>query len=272
MNFPAFRRELLVALQSSGSIELSSQDLRWFALLFAVMAASLTCADALTARSWGFEHTEKRPQAQEWYEAVHSCLQLGQYASTHHVYSIQAIQVGAISAHILGFSNEQFVLFGGCYRMAQSLGLQKLAIDAAPEGADALRTNPSRPQRDLIIKRETARKVWMGLCTQDWLSIASSDMYCLHKKQFTTSKPRRIDEDTMFLAADQAPIGVDFGIYMYNIASLMADFHDVTTGVEDVSEQYDLVLRFDSRLRAIGPETCLPPTLVESADSPSWTK
>lgn len=272
LNFPAFRREVLAALQNSGSIELQSQDLRWCALLFAVMAASLACADTFTVRSWGFGQREKRPLAQRWYEAVTSCLQLGQYASKHHLYSIQAILVGTISAHTLGFSNEQFVLFGGCYRIAQSLGLQRLAIDDASESPDAIRTNPSRSQRETLIKRETGRKIWIGLCTQDWLSIASYDMYCLHKKQFTTSKPRRINEETMLLAEDRAPIGVDFGNYVYDISSLMADFHDATTGVEDVSEHYDLVLKFDSRLRAIGPETCLPLPLMESAGKPGWIK
>lgn len=272
INFPQFRREFLMALPNSGNIKLQGQDLRWCALLFAVMAASLTCADASTALSWGIELREKRPLAQKWYEAVTSCLELGQYASKHHIYSIQAIQVGAISAHILGFSNEQFVLFGACYRMAQSLGLQKLAIDDASESADALRESPSPAQRDTAIRRETGRKVWIGLCTQDWLSIASSDMYCLHKKQFTTSKPHRIDEDIMLQAADRAPIGVDFGNYMYDISSLMADFHDATTGLEDISEHYDLVLKFDSRLRAIGPETCLPPPLMDSPGKPAWVK
>lgn len=272
INLPLFHREVSEALQKSGNIELRCQDMRWCALLFAVMAASLACASTSSTRSWGFGRSEKCLLATRWYEAIASCLQLGHYASKHHMHSIQAVQVGAISAHILGFSNEQFVLFGSCYRLAQSLGLHKLAIDGSPESPDTLRSELSQLQRDTLIKRETGRKLWTGLCTQDWLSIASSDMYCLHKKQFTTSKPRRVDIETMSLVDKHIPIGVDFGNYMYDIASLMADFHDATAGLEDVSEHYDEVLKYDSRLRALGPETCLPPSLKSSSMNPPWVR
>jgi hypothetical protein len=270
LNGPVFRSEVLNALRESETIELKSQDLRWCALLFAVMAASLVCANASFARSWGFEKNQKCMLGKQWYEAVKSCLELGEFASKHHIYSIQAIHVGGTSAHILGFSNEQFVLYGAAYRIAQSLGLQRLAIDTAPDGPDTLRVDASQSRRDLVIKRETGRKIWIGLCIQDWLSIASSDMYCLHKRQFTTSKPRRIDDENMLVAGHQVPVGVDFGNYMYDIASLMADYHDATTALEDVSDQYDAVLKYDSRLRALGPESYLPTSLLNIEGKPPW--
>lgn len=269
-NISVFRREVSSALNNSDNIDLKSHDLRWCALLFAVMAASLACANVSFAHSWGFEKNQKLLLGKQWYEAVNSCLQLGHYASKHDIYSIQAIQVSGVSAHILGFSNEQFVLYGAAYRIAQSLGLQKLAIDAIPEGPDTLRANPSQVQRAVLIERETGRKIWISLCTQDWFSIASSDMYCLHKKQFTTSKPRRINDESLLLAEDQVPLGIDFGNYMYDIASLMADFHDASTGLEDVSEQYNIVLKYDSRLRAMGSEFCLPSASLDIDAKPPW--
>jgi hypothetical protein len=270
INVNVFRHEVSTALQATGKIELKNQDLRWCALLFAVMAASLACANGSFARSWGFDKKQRRLVAKAWYEALKSCLHLGYYASRHHIYSIQAIQVGGVSAHILGFSNEQFVLYGAAYRIAQSLGLQKLPVDVSPNGPDTPRADSSRSQKDLLIKREVGRKVWIGLCTQDWFSIASSDMYFLHKKQFTTCKPQRIDDETLLLVGDHVSLGVDFGNYMYDIASLMADFHDATFGLEDVSDHYDMVLKFDSKLRALGPESCLPSSLLGVAGQPPW--
>jgi hypothetical protein len=50
----------------------------------------------------------------------------------------------------------------------------------------------------------------------------------------------------------------------------MADFHDATFGLEDVSDHYDMVLKFDSKLRALGPESCLPSSLRGVAGQPPW--
>jgi hypothetical protein len=74
----------------------------------------------------------------------------------------------------------------------------------------------------------------------------------------------------MQLVGDHVPISVDFANYMYDIASLMADYHDETAALEDVSEHYDMILKYDSRLRALGPETCLPPSLLDTAGKPPW--
>ena len=106
------------ALQGLGNLQLNSVDLRWSALLFSIMAASLTCTSDSVAHSWGFSKDQKRYSNKQWYEASVMCLDLGDYTSKLDVYSIQAIQVLSISVHTIGFSDKQFVNFDAAIRIS----------------------------------------------------------------------------------------------------------------------------------------------------------
>lgn len=127
---PTFRMELNKASQVTDGVQLKSLDLRWSALLFSIMAASLNCASHSVAHSWSFLKAQKCHLSKQWYEASISCLHLGDYTSKLNVYSIQAIQVLSMSAHTISFSNTQFVIFDAALRIAQNLGLQRLCINA----------------------------------------------------------------------------------------------------------------------------------------------
>jgi hypothetical protein len=117
-------------MQASDGLPIESLDLRWCALLFSIMAASLTCTSDSVAHSWGLYKAQKRLLSKQRYEATVSCLHLGDYTSKFHVYSIQAIQVLSMSAHTISFSNKQSMIFGAALIIAQNLGLQRLAYDA----------------------------------------------------------------------------------------------------------------------------------------------
>ena len=271
---PTLRMELNNALQASDDLQLKSLDLRWSALLFSIMAASLTCASDSVAQSWGFSKAQKRHLSKQWYEASISCLHLGDYTSRFSVYSIQAIQVLSISAHTIGFSNKQFVIFGSALKIAQNLGLQWLAQDPELDKfrSDDVETSSSR--KDVLIRREIGRRIWTQMCIQDWFSIPSSDMYSINKQHFTTSRPRRIDDENMLPAGDQVPVATDSGNLLYDIASLMADFHDSITALSDPAAKYDQVLKYDSRMRAIGTGLVphLFPTRSTEASGPQWVR
>ncbi|KAK9323687.1 hypothetical protein V1517DRAFT_88887 [Lipomyces orientalis] len=269
---PAFRMELSKAMHASDGLQLKSLDLRWCALLFAIMAASLACTSDLMAHSWGFPKVQKRLMSKYWYKATISCLYLADYTSKPHVYSIQAIQVLTMSAHTIGFSNEQFILFGAALRIAQSLGLQRLAHDPELDSFTANNAGTSQFRKELLIKRETGRRIWTRMCIYDWFSIPSSEMYFINKQHFTTIRPHRVDDETMILAGDQVPLGTDVGEYLYDIASLMAEFHDSVSALMDPVAKYEQVLKYDSKLRALGPES-LPQsfsTEVAEASRPQW--
>ena len=204
---------------------------------------------------------QKRYLNKQWYEASVICLDLGDYTSKLDVYSIQAIQVLSMSAHTIGFSDKQFVIFGAAIRIAQNLGLQRLAQDP---------TSPLR--RDTLIRREVGRRIWTQMCTQDWFFIPSSDMYSINKQHCTTSRPRRIDDENMVLAGDQTPVATDFTNLLYDMASLMADFHDSITALSNPEEKYEQVLKYDSRMRALGTQSTphLIFTEIIKASGPQW--
>ena len=271
---PTFRMEVNKALQASDGLQLKNLDLRWSALLFSVMAASITCTSNSVARSWGFHKAQKSHMSEQWYEASLLCLQLGDYTSKAKLYSIQAIQVLSMSAHMVGFSNKQFVIFGAALRIAQNLGLQRLALNPELDSLNANDAGISSSRKDLLIRRETGRRIWTQMCIQDWFSIPSSEMYSINKQHFITSSPRRIDDETMLAAGDRVPLGTDSLDLMYDIASLMTQFHDSVTSLSDPAAKYDQVLKYESRMRAL--ETRFVPRFfspeITEASRPLWPR
>lgn len=249
---PTFRNELVKALQTSDILQLKSLDLRWCALLFSIMAASLACTSDSVACSWGFPKAQKRQLSKQWNEATTSCLTLGDYMSKPHIYSIQAIQVLGMSAHLNGNSNKQFVLFGVALRIAQNLGLQRLSQDPELDCFTTDGAEKSESRINLLIKRETGRRIWIQMCNQDWFSTPSSEMYFINKQHFTTTRPHRIDDETMMLVDDSIPLGIDLGNYLYDTASLLVEFHDSIITLVDPAAKYEQVLKYDARLRVLG--------------------
>jgi hypothetical protein len=272
---PTFRSELLKALEDPDGLLLKRLDLQWCAILFAIMASSLTCATDDIARSWGFSKAEKSNLCREWYSATISCLYLADYTSNIHVYSIQAIQTLSMAAHILGFSNEQFVYLGGAIRIAQSLGLQRLAYDIEVDNALVDGNLMSQERKDKLTKREMGRRIWAQLCTQDWFSTPASDMYFINKLHFTTLKPNRFDDETMSLVDEDVPVGTDFGHYVYDIAAVAADFHDAVSCAATLPAKYEEVLKYDSKMRAIAAEA-MPQSLcftdATENSKPQWAR
>ena len=269
---PTFQMELNKAFQGSDGFQLKCLDLQWSALVFSIMAASLTCTSDSVAKSWGFSKAQKRYLSKQWYEASIACLHLGDYTSKLSVYSIQAIQVLSMSAHTNGFSDRQFVIFGTALRVAQNLGLQRLAPDPELDTFPAygVEMSLSLSRKDILIRREVGRRIWMQICIQDWFSIPSSDMYSINKQHFTTSRPRRINDQDMILAEDQVPVATDSGNILYSIASLMADFHDSIIVLSDSAAKYDQVLKYDSRMRAICTQSKAQVFSTENPEMSSW--
>ena len=261
---PTFRKELLEASQASNGLQLKHLDLRWCALLFSTMAASLTCASHSITQLWGFSKPERDILSKQWYKAAISCLCLGEHSSKLHVYSIQAIEVMTMSAHMLGFSNEQFILFGTALRISQSLGLQRLTHDTELDCLAVISTETWQDRQARLVKREIGRRIWIQICSQDWFSIPSIEMYSISKRQFTTIKPKRFD-DEMLLVGGNVAIVTDVGNYMYDIASLLVDFHDSAIASVTLADKYGQVLKYDAKLRALGAE------LMPKSFSPSET-
>lgn len=142
-----FRAEVQAQYMGGGGLQLAKTDLRWSALLFAVMSASMACAsDQLTA-SWGFQKGERAKLMRQWYKASLSCLNLADYMWRHHLNSISAICVLTMSGHILGFSNTQSTLHGAGLKIAQGLGLQRLGAEPDEENVTEGDMTPAKRER-----------------------------------------------------------------------------------------------------------------------------
>ena len=252
---PTFRMDLNKALQGSDGLQLKRLDFRWSALLFSIMTASLTCSSDSVAHSWGFAKAQKRGLSKQWYEASVTCLRLGHYTSKFSLYSIQAIQVLSISAHAIRFSDEHFMFYCAAFRIAQNLGLQRLAQEPELDNFPIVSAGTSLSRKYLPIRREIGRRIWARMCTQDWFSIPSSDMYTIKRQHFTTTRPRRIDDENMKLAGDRFVVATDSMNLLYDIASLVADFHDSITNLSDPAAKYEQVLRYDSKIRVLGTKS-----------------
>jgi hypothetical protein len=233
-------------------------NLQWIGLLFAVITGGITCASASIASSWGFQEVERSKLMQEWYKATISCLNLSDYLANHTIYSVQTICTLTISAHIIGMSNSQSVLLASANRIAQSLGLHRLGPE--PELNDsATRSSAS------LIRRETGRRVWCQLCTQDWFSIPFSESYALNPRFFDTAMPLNCNDDDSTQIPLNIPTMTSYCNYLYQIAILMPQLQDSMFSSNTDFTKYEHVLAYDEKMRQL--TTRYMPTFLSTSTS-----
>lgn len=174
---PIFRRQLQEFYdRHNGAIESKSLSLQWVALLFSILTGAMTCAGDV-ARTWGFRDTEQATLANRWFRGTITCLHRARYMAHHSLDSVEAIATLTISAHLLGFSNQQSVLLASAVKISQSLGLHRL-------GSESLGRPSERDLRGL--------RAWSQLCTQDWFSIPFSETTS-YNPYTATQKSQAID-------------------------------------------------------------------------------
>lgn len=223
-------------------------NLQWVALLFSIIAGSITCTSKQTASMWGFHEEERARLSKEWYEATVTCLYLSGYLEMHTIYSVQAISTLTISAHIIGMSNSQSVLLASANRIAQSLGLHRLGSEPTETAEITDRNITAR------IKRETGRRIWCQLCTQDWFSIPFSESYALNHRYFNTTKPENCNDDNVIPLPPNVPSITSYCNYLYEIASLMPELQDAMNSSKTAYTRYEQVLSYDEKMRQLATQ------------------
>ncbi|KIW04601.1 uncharacterized protein PV09_04349 [Verruconis gallopava] len=236
----------------SGSPRHEDLNLQWLALLFAILCCSITCSSPRTCRSWGFSNAERNSLSLKWYEATVTCLNMARYIEVHSIYSVQAISTLTISAHILGLSNSQSVLLSSAGRIAQSLGLHRLGSE----------TESASSTRDQLRKRESARRVFIQLCIQDWFSIPFSDSYALDPRYWNTVKPLNCNDEDMSPQPQSIPTDASYCNYRYDIAALMPQLLDAVSNCNTLFTKYEKVLEFDEKMRKL--VTAYMPTFLST--------
>ena len=246
---PTFRSELegMIAEQEDKSTLLVGDlDLQWLALLFSVIAGSLTCTSEWRLRDWGFSRSEAVKLSMQWYRASITCLNHGEWTSEHKLYSVQAVTTLTMSAHSLGQSSELSILLGAALKIAQTLGLDKISYDAVVDKIDECSSND---QRHRSLNRELGRKLWSQLCVQDWMSLPFAGSHHINPSHFTTSKPSSRDHLTMEYLPATFPTYISYGNYIFEIAKLLVRHHEATSQSTTPFTKYQHVLDYDAQMR-----------------------
>ncbi|KAL2822388.1 hypothetical protein BJX63DRAFT_417502 [Aspergillus granulosus] len=243
--------------QHSCRIDAPNVDLQWVALLFAVLAGSMTCAPATVAHSWGFGEQERCTIAGRWFKAALVCLHRADYISNHSIYAVECIATMTSSAHMLGHSNSHSVMLATAVRIAQSLGLHLLGSGA--------QDTPSS-----MIRKEIGRRVWTELCIQDWFSIPFSESYLIHLLDFNTARPMNCREEEMVSLPDDEPTSMSYHRILYQVARLMPRLQDDLAQSITLYTKYEHVLRYDTQMRTLAKH--VPPWLKNTPLQPSWPR
>lgn len=242
--------------QHHGRIDNQQIDLQWVALLFAVLAGSMTCAPRSVSTSWGFQDPERTNLAHRIFKAASVCLNLADFTARHSLYGIECIATMTISAHLLGHSNSHSVKLASAVRIAQSLGMHRLG-----EEPDDHLSNP--------VRREIGRRLWTELCIQDWFSIPFSESYLIRRRDFNTGKPRNcMDDDGMTPVSDNIPTPVTYHRFLYDIATLMPQLQDDLSASHTLYTKYEHVIRYDTKMRTLVSKhipSCLSNATLESS-------
>ncbi|KIA75396.1 hypothetical protein HK57_00115 [Aspergillus ustus] len=243
--------------RDSCRIDSPNVDLQWVALLFAVLAGSMTCAPTAVAHSWGFGDQERCTIARRWFKAALICLHRADYTSNHSIYAVECIATMTSSAHMLGHSNSHSVMLATAVRIAQSLGLHLLGSGE--------QDTPSN-----IVRKEIGRRVWTELCIQDWFSIPFSESYLIHLLDFNTARPLNCREEEMTPLPDDEPTSMSYHRILYQVARLMPRLQDDLAQSNTPYTKYEHVLRYDTQMRTLAKH--VPLWLKNTPLQPSWPR
>ncbi|KAF1991621.1 hypothetical protein K402DRAFT_129831 [Aulographum hederae CBS 113979] len=255
---PLFREQLdNFYSKGRGVIENDNVKLQWTALLFAVIATSLSCAPRNIAIRWGFQSREQDTLSKEWYKAVMTCLNTAEYMANHSIYAVEAIATLTLPGQLLGFSNNQNVLLSSAVRIGQSLGLHRLGKDITVSEAD-------------VSNVERGRRVWCQLCQQDWYNIPFSESYSINPLYTSTSKPINCHDSDMKPQPDTVPTRISLPRFKYEIARLMPGLQDGIRTSNTSYTKFEQVMKYDRLMRNLSTEK--RPSFLSSSEplDESW--
>ncbi|KAJ4293268.1 hypothetical protein N0V90_008550 [Kalmusia sp. IMI 367209] len=232
------------------------------------MSASIIGSPEEISASWGFSDAEKLKLSRQWGKSLISCLQLGDYASRHHIFSVQAILNMHTSEHLVGSAKEWAVYQASSTVIARGLGLNKLG----PHPEDTMPTSQMTPeQKDALIQREMGRRVWSALTSQDWLCSTSQGMYTQQKRHYTSIPPRHFNEETWEpIHNDRIPTFTSISNYLNEIAHALVRYLDDMLDAQDISAKYNVVLRYDAVMRGLAIERMPIWLNSNSPFDPAW--
>jgi hypothetical protein len=251
---PAFRSQVTLFYDRFGGvIESRGVNFQWLALLFAILTGSITCAPNQTALAWGFRIREREVLSRKWFRAVSTCLHAAEYAANQSILSVQAISTLTISAHLLGFSNIHSIHLAAVIRVAQGLGLHRIN-DESPGTA---------------VDKESGRRLWGQLCSQDWFSIPFSDTYLINPLYSSSDQPMNCHDRDMLALPESVPTITSYCRLLTRIASIMPQLQDDLMSCNTPYTRFEQVVKWDKQMRVLSTAE-RPPFLLNIPIDPSW--
>lgn len=231
----------------------------WSALLFAVLSSSLACGSQRAQQMlWNLSPEESSMMAEEMFECSLTCLDLADYMSKPHLNAVQCIATLTLPAHLLGFSSKHSVLLATAIKLAQSLGMHQLGREKAEFGP-------------AVVWRETCRRAWCQLATQDFFQIPFSDTNAVNLSLTTTDKPRNCLDNDLEPQPESVPTLTSFVRFKYDIAKLLPQLQVALATAETPYTQYQHVLHFDAEMREL-VTTGRPPFFGSEPMKINWPK
>ena len=232
---PSFQKQVDVFFERFNGIVESGVNLQWLALLFAIITGSITCAPDRVAQAWGFRPAERETLSRRWCRAVYTCLNAADYTAKQSILSVQALSTMTISVHILGFSNMHSIHLAAAIRIAQGLGLHRIAEDSAGS----------------IVDKETGRRLWNQLCCQDWFSIPFSDTYLIHPMYSKSLPPLNCHDEDMQPLPESIPTSTTYCRILSRVAVIMPQLQDDLVACNTPYTKYEQIVKWDKRMRAL---------------------
>ncbi|KAI0484973.1 c6 zinc finger domain-containing protein [Xylariaceae sp. FL0804] len=270
---PSLRRQLEDFYgRLGGDLAHPGVSLQWAAFLFAVLAGSMTCMPARAAEHAGFfAATEREALSRRWCRAAIACLNRADYAARHSILSVQAIATLTVSAHALGFSDLQSIHLAAAVRIAQSLGLHRLttADDDDVPGGGGGGGGAGGGGGGGVVERETGRRAWAQLCSQDWFSLPFSETYLVHPLYARSDPPMNCHDDEMRPLPDAVPTAAGYTRFLSAIAAIMPRLQDGLMGCHTPFTRYEQVMKWDKQLRTLATAG-RPAYLSNTPIDPTW--
>lgn len=216
----------------------------WYALYLSVLSATIfaikTSAKSRTVIDAGLD--TGLPSAHDVFAAMIDALWAGNFLQDAVLHSVQAIAISTEVAHNLGFSQLNATLINAAVRLAESLGLHTIQ-DTHNECLDL----------EASIEIEIGKRVWCQLIIQDHFAIPFTNSYAISPAHFITPPPKNMDDDCLSEVPSNLPTVSSYVRVLLEMAALMPDLQDGLGPMKNrkpVREQYEHVLRVDTRMRA----------------------
>jgi hypothetical protein len=250
---PTFKSQVNIFYDRfGGNVESHGVNLQWMALLFAIMTGSIICAPSHQAQAWGFRPREREILSKRWLRAVYTCLEKAEYAANQSILSVQAISTLTIAVHLLGFSNMHSIHLAAVVRVAQGLGLHRISDSPGS-----------------VVEKETGRRLWAQLCSQDWFGIPFSDTYLINPLYSQSDQPMNCHDEDMQPHSDSVLTITTYCRFLTRIASIMPQLQDDLMSCNTPYTKYEQVLKWDKEMRALSTSE-RPVCLSNVPIDPSW--